>query len=115
MGEADLNLAVRDYSKPIVPIFQGKEGFCAYVQIVTTPPTKFDADAAKKKAAEREMIRMRQDAQIDWKTVVNSERLDERISTLADLVRDGFLPLDIAAQRAQITAQEFAVRAGIKL
>ena len=52
MGEADLNLAVRDYSKPIVPIFQGKEGFRAYVQIVTTPPTKFDADAAKQKAAE---------------------------------------------------------------
>ena len=52
MGEADLNLAVRDYSKPIVPIFQGKEGFRAYVQIVTNPPTKFDADAAKKKAAE---------------------------------------------------------------
>ena len=51
MGEANLNLAVRDYSKPIA-IFQGKEGFCAYVQIVTTPPTKFDADAAKKKAAE---------------------------------------------------------------
>ena len=64
---------------------------------------------------EREMIRMRQDAQIDWKTIVNSERLDERISTLADLVRDGFLPLDVAAQRAQMTAQEFAVRAGIKL
>ena len=64
---------------------------------------------------EREMIRMRQDAHIDWKTVVNSERLDERISTLADLVRDGFLPLDIAAQRAQMTAQEFAVQAGIKL
>ncbi len=52
MGEANLNLAVRDYSKPIVPIFQGKEGFRAYVQIVTTPPTKFDADAAKQKAAE---------------------------------------------------------------
>ena len=64
---------------------------------------------------EREMIRMRQDAQIDWKTVVNSERLDERISTLADLVRDGFLPLDVAAQRAQMTAQEFAVHAGIKM
>ena len=64
---------------------------------------------------EREMIRMRQDAQIDWKTGVNSDRLDERISTLADLVRDGFSPLDVAAQRAQMTVHEFAVRAGIKM
>ena len=64
---------------------------------------------------EREMIRMRQDAQIDWKTVVNSERLDERISTLADLVRDGLLTIDVAAERAKMTVHEFAVRAGMKM
>ena len=64
---------------------------------------------------EREMIRMRQDAQIDWKTVVNSERLDERISTLADLVIDGLLTVDAAAERAKMTVHEFAVRAGIKM
>ena len=53
MSEIDLKLAVRDYSKPILPIFQGKEGFRVYVQIVTTPPSKYDADEAKKRAAEK--------------------------------------------------------------
>ena len=44
--------AVRDYSKPIMPNFHGKAGFRAYVKIVTTPPVKYDAKAAAKKAAE---------------------------------------------------------------
>ena len=64
---------------------------------------------------EREMIRMRQDAHIDWKTVVNSERLDERSSTLADLVRDGLLTIDVAAERAKMTVHEFAVCSGMKM
>ena len=42
----------RDYSKPILPIFRGKDGYRAYVKIVTTPPIKYDAQAAKEKAAE---------------------------------------------------------------
>ena len=44
--------AVRDYSKPVLPIFHGKDGFREYVKIVTTPPVKYDAKAAAKEAAE---------------------------------------------------------------
>ena len=44
--------AIRDYSKPIMPNFHGKDGFRAYVRIVTTPPTKYDAKAESEKAAD---------------------------------------------------------------
>ena len=52
MSESKRKPAVRDYSKPILPIFRGKDGFRTYVRIVTTPPTKYDAKAAREKAAE---------------------------------------------------------------
>ena len=52
MAEATKKNTVRDYSKPIMLNLHGKEGFRAYVQIVTTPPTKYDAKAAKERAAE---------------------------------------------------------------
>ena len=64
---------------------------------------------------EREMIRMRQDARNDWKTTINAERRDERITTLASLVEDGYLTIDVAASRANMTKQEFSIRAGLKL
>lgn len=64
---------------------------------------------------EREMIRMRQDARNDWKTTINAERRDERITTLASLVKDGYLTIDVAASRANMTKQEFSIRAGLKL
>lgn len=63
---------------------------------------------------EREMIRMRQDAENDWRTVVNSERFDEKINTLADLVRDGILSLEVAAGRAGMTVTEFRRYSGMK-
>ena len=44
--------SVRDYSKPIVPLFKGKEGYRSYVKIVTTPGTKYDAKQAAQKAAD---------------------------------------------------------------
>ena len=43
---------LRDYSKPIIPIFKGKKGHNAYVEIATTPPTKYNAEIEKQKAAE---------------------------------------------------------------
>ena len=65
--------------------------------------------------AEREMIRMRQDAQNDWITMMNSERRDGmkagKILSLADLVKDGILTIEAAAQRANMTVQEFAKEA----
>ncbi len=45
--------AVRDYSKPIMPNFSGKEGYRAFVEIVTTPPQKYDAESAARKAAKK--------------------------------------------------------------
>ena len=45
--------AVRDYSKPIMPNFSGKEGYRAFVEIVTTPPKKYDAQEAAREAAEK--------------------------------------------------------------
>lgn len=44
--------SLRDYSKPIIPIFRGKKGYRAYVEIATTPPTRYNAEAEKKKAAD---------------------------------------------------------------
>ena len=52
MSKRKEKLSVRDYSKPIMPNFHGKEGFRAYVKIVTTPPTKYDAKAASQRAAD---------------------------------------------------------------
>lgn len=46
------NKAIRDYTKPIMPRFRGKEGYKAYVKIVTTPPVRYDAAAESAKAAE---------------------------------------------------------------
>ena len=43
---------LRDYSKPIIPVFRGKKGYRAYVEIATTPPTRYNAEAEKKKAAD---------------------------------------------------------------
>ena len=41
---------VRDYTKPIMLNFKGKEGYRAYVEIVTTPPVKYDAKKAIEEA-----------------------------------------------------------------
>ena len=46
------SFAVRDYSKPIIPVFRGKDGYRAYVEIATAPPTDYNAEEAKKRAAE---------------------------------------------------------------
>ena len=43
---------LRDYSKPIIPVFRGKNGYRAYVEIATTPPTRYNAEAEKQKAAD---------------------------------------------------------------
>ena len=43
---------VRDYSKPIMLKLIGIEGFRTYLKIITTPAKKYDAAAAKEKAAE---------------------------------------------------------------
>ena len=42
----------RDYTKPIIPVFRGAKGHCAYVEIATTPPMLYDAEEEKKKAVE---------------------------------------------------------------
>ena len=76
---------------------------------------------------DREKLRMRQDAQNDWITMLNSERRDGieigrkdgmdigRIQTLAELVEDGILTIEAAAQRANMTVQAFTKEAkGIK-
>lgn len=42
----------RDYGKPILPIFEGEAGHRAYMKIVTTPPSKYDAKEASRRAAE---------------------------------------------------------------
>ena len=52
MSKAAKKPTIRDYSKPIMPNFRGKAGFRAYVSIVTTPPTKYDAKAESKRAAD---------------------------------------------------------------
>ena len=43
---------LRDFSKPIVPIFKGKKGHHDYIEIATTPPTKYNAEFEKQKAAD---------------------------------------------------------------
>ena len=43
---------LRDFSKPIVPIFKGKKGHHDYIEIATAPPTKYNAEFEKQKAAE---------------------------------------------------------------
>ena len=48
----EITHSIRDYSKPIVPLFKGKEGYRSYVKIVTTPGTKYDAKQAAQKAAD---------------------------------------------------------------
>ena len=63
---------------------------------------------------EREMIRMRQAAQNDWITMRNSERRAGMVEVLAGLVNDGMLSVETAAQRANMTVQEFTKKAGIK-
>ena len=45
-------LTQRDYSKPIIPVFRGKKGYRAFVEIATTPPTRYNAEAEKQKAAD---------------------------------------------------------------
>ena len=44
--------SVRDYSKPIMLKLTGIEGFRTYLKIITTPAKKYDAEAAKERAAE---------------------------------------------------------------
>ena len=48
----DKKMTLRDYSKPIIPVFRGKKGHRAYVEIATTPPTRYNAEVEKQKAAE---------------------------------------------------------------
>ncbi len=60
---------------------------------------------------EREMIRMRQDAQSDWTTTVNSEVLSGKIGLLAGLVNDGLLTKTEAAKRVNMSEAEFIRRA----
>ena len=60
---------------------------------------------------EREMIRMRQDAQSDWTTTVNSEVLSGKIGLLAGLVKDGLLTKTEAAKRVNLSEAEFTRRA----
>lgn len=60
---------------------------------------------------EREMIRMRQDAQSDWTTTVNSEVLSGKIGLLAGLVKDGLLTKTEAAKRVNLSEAEFMRRA----
>ena len=44
--------SVRDYSKPIMLRLEGKKGLRTYLEIVTSPPPKYDAEATAEKAAE---------------------------------------------------------------
>lgn len=48
----DRKPTLRDYSKPIVPIFRGEKGHRAYIEIATTPPTRYNAEVEKQKAAD---------------------------------------------------------------
>lgn len=52
MSEKMEKTEIRDYSKPIMINFKGKEGHEAYVKMVNTPPKKYNAEAEAKKAAE---------------------------------------------------------------
>ncbi len=61
--------------------------------------------------AEREMIRMRQDAQSDWTTTVNSEVLSGKIGLLVGLIKDGLLTETEAAKRVNLSETEFMRRA----
>jgi hypothetical protein len=56
---------------------------------------------------EREMIRMRQDAENDWRTIVNSEREQAQIDLMVELVRDGILSEAEAAKRFGMSEEEF--------
>ena len=60
---------------------------------------------------EREMIRTRADAQRDWITMVNSERLNGKIETLAGLVRKNLLSIENAAAEVNMSVGDFASRA----
>ena len=44
---------LRDYSKPIVPIFEGEEGHRAYLQMMASPKRKYDYQEESRKAAEK--------------------------------------------------------------
>ena len=56
---------------------------------------------------EREMIRMRQDVENDWRTIVNSEREQAQIDLMVELVRDGILSEAEAAKRLGMSEEEF--------
>ena len=56
---------------------------------------------------ERELIRMRQDVENDWRTIVNSEREQAQIDLLVELVRDGILSEAEAAKRLGMSEEEF--------
>ncbi|MBQ6503843.1 MAG: hypothetical protein IJI57_08030 [Flexilinea sp.] len=43
---------IRDYSKPLMLNLQGEKGLRAYIQIIKSPRTKYDAKAASEKAKE---------------------------------------------------------------
>ena len=43
----------RDYSKPIVPIFEGEAGHRAYLQMMSSPKRVYDYKEAARKAAEK--------------------------------------------------------------
>lgn len=44
---------LRDYSKPIVPIFEGEAGHRAYLQMMNSPKRAYDYKEAARKAAEK--------------------------------------------------------------
>ena len=44
---------LRDYSKPLVPIFEGEAGHKAYLQMMNSPKRKYDYKEAARKVAEK--------------------------------------------------------------
>ena len=62
---------------------------------------------------ERELIRMRQDAEIDWRTAMNSEREEGGFDMLAGLVKKGLLSPENAAREANMTVHDFVARIGL--
>ena len=44
---------LRDYSKPLVPIFEGEAGHRAYLQMMNSSKRKYDYKEAARKVAEK--------------------------------------------------------------
>ena len=43
----------RDYSQPIVPIFEGEAGHKAYLQMMNSPKREYDYKEVSRRAAEK--------------------------------------------------------------